>query len=49
MIEPKQEFPSDAPYGTRPRRPTRLLVMLIVLFAVWFGFLIWMAVRYPAH
>ncbi len=41
--------PGDAPFGTVPRRPAWPLVCLIVLFALWFCILVWMAIRFPAH
>ncbi len=44
-----QPPPGDAPYGAWPRRPVWPLAGLIALFAVWFCFLVWMAVRYPAR
>lgn len=49
MTEPQREFPPNVPYGAHPRRSPWPLVLLIVAFALWFGLLIWMAVRYPAH
>jgi hypothetical protein len=48
MNHPKPDPSSAAPYGTLPRRPAWPLVGLLALFAVWFGFLVWMAVRFPA-
>ena len=49
MTEPQGEFPPGVPYGAHPRRSLWPLVVLIAAFALWFGMLIWMAVRYPAH
>ena len=48
MNQPKQEVPPDAPFGTHPRRSPGPLVALIIILALWFGFLVWLAVRYPA-
>jgi hypothetical protein len=49
MTETKSEPQSDAPYGTVPRRPAWPLILLIVLFALWFLVLLWLAIRYPAR
>lgn len=49
MTESKHEMPPDVPFGTQPRRSPGPLAALIILFALWFGFLIWLAVRYPAR
>ncbi len=48
MVDQRSSLPSDAPYGTEPRRPAWPLVLLAILFAGWFAFLVWLAVRYPA-
>ncbi len=42
-------MPADAPYGTTPRRAAGPLIALIILFVVWFAFLVWMALAYPAR
>lgn len=47
--ESKPEFPANVPYGTYPRRATWPLTVLIIVFAAWFFFLVWMAVQYPAR
>ena len=49
MTGSKPEIPPHVPFGTRPRRPAWPLVALIVAFATWFAFLVWMAVQYPAR
>lgn len=49
MTAPKSGPPSPAPFGTEPRRTTWPLVALISVFVAWFGFLVWMAVSYPAR
>jgi hypothetical protein len=49
MPENKLPPPGDAPFGTLPRRSSWPLVSLIVLFGLWFCFLVWMALRYPAR
>ncbi len=33
----------NAPFGTRPRRGSGPLILLGVLYAAWFGVLLWMA------
>ncbi len=35
---------SDAPYGTEARRPEGALIILSVLYALWFLFLLWAAI-----
>ena len=49
MAESKPETPPNVPFGTYPRRPCWPLAALLVIFAVWFAFLVWMAMRYPAR
>ncbi|MEW6252338.1 MAG: hypothetical protein AB1716_16990 [Planctomycetota bacterium] len=44
-----QPPPGEAPYGAAQPRPAWPLVTLLALFALWFCFLIWMAVQYPAR
>jgi hypothetical protein len=39
---------SDKPYGTEPRRSLYPLVILIAVFACWFGFMILLALREAA-
>ncbi len=39
----------NVPFGTEPRRPAWPLTALLIVFAAWFAFLIWMAVKYPAR
>ncbi|MBU0638218.1 MAG: hypothetical protein KKB50_05075 [Planctomycetes bacterium] len=41
---PKREAQSDAPYGTIPARARRPLVVLVILYALWFAFLLWAAI-----
>lgn len=48
MAKPKQPD-SSAPYGTEPRRAKWPLLALIIAFALWFAFLLWMALAYPAR
>lgn len=48
MTHPDAQPSSDAPLGTLPRRRAWPLYALIVAFAVWFVFLVFLAVRYPA-
>ena len=49
MANPKRDAPPDLPYGVQPRRPAWPLALLVVGFAAWFAFLIWLAIRYPAR
>ena len=49
MTEPKHEMLPDVPFGTYPRRSPGPLIAAIIAFALWFGVLIWLAVRYPAR
>jgi hypothetical protein len=44
-----KETPPDAPYGTHPRRSNAPLIVLLAVFTLWFGFLIWLAIRFPAR
>jgi hypothetical protein len=49
VAKPKQDVPSDAPYGTQLGRSVWPLIVFIVAFVLWFGLLAWMAMRYPAR
>jgi len=49
MPETKPQQQHDAPFGTQPRRPVWPLTVLIVIFALWFLFLVWMAIQFPAR
>jgi hypothetical protein len=49
VAEPKHDTPPDVPFGTHPYRSSGPLFALIVVFAAWFGFLVWLALRYPAR
>lgn len=50
MSDPKHiARPTDAPFGTEPRRRPWPLIVLLGLFAAWFAVLIWLAVKYPAR
>jgi hypothetical protein len=49
VTEPKHEVQPDVPFGTQPRRSMGPLAVLILLFAVWFVCLVWLALRYPAR
>lgn len=49
MAESKPELPPDVPFGTHPRRSAWPLTALVIVFALWFAFLVWMAMRYPAR
>jgi hypothetical protein len=49
VTQPKHEAPPDVPFGTLPRRSLAPLIVLILLFAIWFACLVWLAVRYPAR
>ena len=40
--------PSNAPYGTQPRRSRGPLVALLVAFVCWFAFLVVLALREAA-
>jgi hypothetical protein len=45
MAQPSGSERTDpgAPFGTEPRRSSGVLVVLGVLYAAWFVFLLWMA------
>ncbi len=43
---PNPEHP--APFGAQEPRPAWPLTITIVLYAAWFGVLVWMALFYPA-
>jgi hypothetical protein len=47
--QPKDFPPADAPFGTHPRRTPAPRIALVMIFALWFGFLVWLAARYPAR
>lgn len=49
MADTKTDQDTGAPYGTRPRRRVWPLTALIVVFALWFVCLLWLALRYPAR
>ncbi len=49
MAERKHDTPPNVPFGTHLRRSSGPLLALIVIFAAWFGFLVWLAVYYPAR
>ena len=49
MSDAKTQIPPDSPLGTQPRRATWPLAVLLAAFAIWFGFLIWLAAKYPAR
>jgi hypothetical protein len=49
MAAAKHEIPPDVPYGAHPRRARWPLAVLLVIFVIWFGFLIWLAAKYPAR
>ena len=49
MADTKPSTPPDAPHGTYPRRSSRLLIVLGIVFCAWFALLIWMALSYPAR
>lgn len=47
MVDPAAT-PPNVPYGAWPRLGNGFFVALLVLFAAWFGGLIWLACAYPA-
>lgn len=49
MAESKPAPPPNIPFGTHPRRPAWPLAVLIAVLCLWFAFLVWMAMRYPAR
>jgi hypothetical protein len=49
MTTAEHDTAPHAPYGVHPRRAAWPLATLLVVFAIWFGFLIWLAVKYPAR
>lgn len=49
MADPKHDPDGTAPFGTTPRRSMSVLMGLIVVFALWFACLLWLALRYPAR
>jgi hypothetical protein len=49
MTQPKPDPTSDAPFGTEPRRPAWPLICAAIVFALWFSFLVFIAIRFPAR
>ncbi len=49
MTQAEPETPPNVPFGTHPRRSAWPLAGLIVVFLLWFAFLVWLAVRFPAR
>jgi hypothetical protein len=49
MSEPKHDPLPDAPFGTQPRRSPWPIYFWIIVFALWFALLVWMALTYPAR
>ncbi len=49
MSQTKHTPPSEAPFGTEPRRQAWPLLTLLGVFAAWFAVLIYLAIRYPAR
>jgi hypothetical protein len=44
-----QDTPPNIPYGAWPRRRRWPLVLLIAVFVVSFGVLLWLSLVYPAR
>lgn len=40
---------SDAPFGTEVRRSRFPILLWGLLYVLWFGVLVWMAVQHPAR
>lgn len=48
-MNPIKQPPTNVPFGTAPRRTAWPLFGLLVIFAAWFGFLLWLALTHPAR